>query len=167
MPFYARVRAVDVDLLKHGEGGAILAREGEDLVGRARLLATKLVAREGENRELVGRVALRERHHALVVRVRQTSLGGHVDNQRDLTLVFAQLYHVIGLQVTSREIVGGHLRSDDIGGRNTPRERRRPTHRKRGAEGKGGQHFVCFFLSASTIELRMSAKALEGDLPRV
>ena len=68
-------------LFKNRKGHAVFGGEVEDFLFGAWLLTAKLVAWKGEDREPVSLVALLQRDEALVVRVRQASLGRYVDNQ--------------------------------------------------------------------------------------
>ena len=65
-----RVRAVHIDLLEDRKGAPVLGCESKDILGRARLLPSKLVAWKCEDREFLGLVALLELLQFAIVRVR-------------------------------------------------------------------------------------------------
>ena len=77
-------RPVDLELLEHRERDAVAHRaERLDLLGRARLLAAELVAREPEHLEALLGVALVHRLEGGVLR-RQPALRGDVDDEEGL-----------------------------------------------------------------------------------
>ena len=83
--------AVDVDLLEHRERDAVGARaERGDLLRRARLLTTELVAREAEHGEALVAVGALQALEPLVLRG-EPALRGHVDDERHLALVVVQV----------------------------------------------------------------------------
>jgi len=86
LPHGMLVEAIDVHLGEHGEGHAIPIGKGTDLFLSAWLLATELVAREGKDHEPTWRQALVQRLKLTIVRVRQTSCGCDVHDERDLAL---------------------------------------------------------------------------------
>ena len=82
-----RVRPVDVNLLKHREGDAVLASKLDNVLRRARLLRAELIARKAQDHKPLRAIAIVDRLQLAVVCVCQASFGGDVDDKRDLALV--------------------------------------------------------------------------------
>src|ERR1700761_8291926 len=104
-----RVAAVDVDLGKHRKGNAII--DGAELLDLARVagfLASKLIARETQNRKAAGRELLMQRFQTLVLRRESTSARG-IDDQQDLTLEPLQR-NLVARQRLCREIMDARHR---------------------------------------------------------
>lgn len=80
------VVAVDIDLLEHREGDAVVElAEGRNVVGRTGLLAAKLVAGEADDGESLVLVLLVQLLETLVLGSEAT-LGGDVHDEHDLAL---------------------------------------------------------------------------------
>ena len=79
------LRRIDVQLGEQREAHRILGRaEALNLIGRARLLRSELIARKSEHLETLPVVLLIECFQLLVLRG-QTTLRGNVDHQQHLT----------------------------------------------------------------------------------
>jgi len=79
--YIVRIRPVHVDLLKHRKRNSTLVEESANLLWRARLLASELVAREGKDNEAPRLELLVQRLKLGVVLLREPSFAGHIHDQ--------------------------------------------------------------------------------------
>jgi len=82
--------ALNITLRKEVLLETVLPYRSFDLCRRSRLLAHILIAGESENRETI-REFLLELHIPFVVGARQASFGGHVGDEKHLTLVLGHV----------------------------------------------------------------------------
>src|SRR5262249_25902934 len=95
-----------LELGEHREGDTVVPlAEGLDLLRRARLLPSELVAREAEHGESLARKVLLEALEACVLR-RESAFAHHVHDQRDRAAVLPEIgraaVEALRLQVVER-----------------------------------------------------------------
>jgi len=106
------VITVDVDLGEHVEGEAVLLLHSRlDLRVGARLLASKLVAREGGDTEPISFVFFVQSLKLMVVGVGQTSVGRHIHHHHHFAFVFFSQLHELFIDILSFELINGRRQS--------------------------------------------------------
>jgi len=98
---------VDINLGEHVEGEPILFLHSRfDLRVRTRLLSSKLVAWERSNSETISAVFFVQSLELMVVGVGQPSVGGDVDDNDNVTLIFpSKVDHLLLINIQGFELI--------------------------------------------------------------